>query len=39
MISRAVDRDGDGVKDAFYTFAGDSLVEEKHDANNDGKPT
>jgi hypothetical protein len=38
MTSRAVDRDDDGVKDAFYTFSAGSLVEERHDSNNDGKP-
>jgi len=37
MQSREVDRNGDGVRDAFFRYEGDSLVEEKHDANNDGK--
>ena len=36
MTSREVDRDDDGVRDAFYRYAGDSLAEERHDSNNDG---
>ena len=37
MTGRQVDRDDDGVRDAFYTYDGDSLTGEQHDANNDGK--
>jgi hypothetical protein len=36
MTSREVDRDDDGVRDAFYRYDGDSLAEERHDSNNDG---
>jgi hypothetical protein len=44
MSLREIDRDGDGVRDAFYRFEGDSLVEERHDSDNEaawtpGRPT
>jgi hypothetical protein len=32
-----VDRNADGVRDAFYVYAGASLAEERHDTDNDGK--
>jgi len=37
MERREVDRNADGVRDAFYVYSGDSLVEERHDGNSDGK--
>ena len=37
MTSREVDRTHDGTRDAFYTYQIDSLVEERHDSNDDGK--
>ena len=32
-----IDRNGNGHKDAFYTFSDGSLVEERHDRNDDGQ--
>jgi antitoxin component YwqK of YwqJK toxin-antitoxin module len=37
MVRREVDRNGNGVRDAFYIYEGDSLVEERHDGNSDGQ--
>jgi hypothetical protein len=37
MTTLEIDRDDDGVRDAFYRFEGDSLAEERHDSNNDGR--
>ena len=36
MATREVDRNYDGVRDAFFVYEGGSLVEERHDGNSDG---
>jgi antitoxin component YwqK of YwqJK toxin-antitoxin module len=38
MAGREVDRYGDGTRDAFFIYQGDSLVEEKHDGDSNGAP-